>query len=183
MLPARLGILLAGLALLGGPPTPASAGSDAAEALTLPVVFPEHPIESKTKDAYLCTAVRLPDRPLKLVGVEPTSDMHVVHHMLLFGEPGSGDAPMACCSCRRQVRTATAGATGATAERRRNFCSHARHRGSLPAAQISLTPHPHPPPAASIAAPPPPLPNRLPAASAGGGGVALQDGACVRHLL
>lgn len=49
----------------------------------LPVVFPEHPVAER--DAYLCTSLELPDRPLKLVGVHPTSDQRIVHHMLLFG--------------------------------------------------------------------------------------------------
>lgn len=62
------------------------AGSD----LTLPVVFPEH--EVTQDDAYLCTAVKLPDKPLKLVGIESTSDQRIVHHMLLFGERGGTEA-------------------------------------------------------------------------------------------
>lgn len=51
--------------------------------LELPVVLPEHPTDEK--DAYLCTSVQLPDRPLKLVGIASTSDQRIVHHMLLFG--------------------------------------------------------------------------------------------------
>jgi hypothetical protein len=38
------------------------------------------------EDAYLCTAVPLPDEPLKLVGIEPLAKQEIVHHMLLFGE-------------------------------------------------------------------------------------------------
>ena len=75
-----------------------------AATLQIPVVFPEHP--TTEPDAYLCTAVPLPDRPLKLVGVEPTSDEEFVHHMLLFGatvrlrvwlrrEQGDADRPPA----------------------------------------------------------------------------------------
>ena len=52
------------------------------------MVFPEHPTDEE--DAYLCTTIKLPDRPLKLVGIEPTSDQRIVHHMLLFGERGWG---------------------------------------------------------------------------------------------
>lgn len=67
------------------------AGSD----LTLPVVFPEH--EVTQDDAYLCTAVKLPDKPLKLVGIESTSDQRIVHHMLLFGEPRRHRAAQKAC--------------------------------------------------------------------------------------
>ena len=45
--------------------------------------MPEYTTEHE--EAYLCTSVPLPDRPLKLVGVEPLSKQEVVHHMLLFG--------------------------------------------------------------------------------------------------
>jgi hypothetical protein len=38
------------------------------------------------EDAYLCTAVPLPDEPLKLVGIEPLAKQEIAHHMLLFGE-------------------------------------------------------------------------------------------------
>lgn len=60
----------------------ASAGAPS-DTLELPVVFPEY--EVTENDAYLCTSVPLPDRPLKLVGVESTSDQRIVHHMLLYG--------------------------------------------------------------------------------------------------
>ncbi|KAL4858006.1 Peptidyl-glycine alpha-amidating monooxygenase A [Chlorella vulgaris] len=60
-------------------PEPDSLAGD----LELPVVLPEHPTDDK--DAYLCTSVQLPDRPLKLVGIASTSDQRIVHHMLLFG--------------------------------------------------------------------------------------------------
>ena len=53
------------------------------------VVFPEYPTDEQ--DAYLCSAIALPDKPLKLVGIESTSDQRIVHHMLLFG------APPKCC--------------------------------------------------------------------------------------
>lgn len=37
------------------------------------------------EDTYVCTTVRLPDQPMKLVGVVPQASMDVVHHILLFG--------------------------------------------------------------------------------------------------
>lgn len=49
----------------------------------LEALMPEYATEHE--EAYLCTSVPLPDRPLKLVGVEPLSKQEVVHHMLLFG--------------------------------------------------------------------------------------------------
>lgn len=39
------------------------------------------------EDAYLCTAVPLPDEPMKLIGIEPLAKQEVAHHMLLFGAP------------------------------------------------------------------------------------------------
>lgn len=38
------------------------------------------------EDAYLCTAITLPDEPLKLVGVEPLAKQEIAHHLLLFGK-------------------------------------------------------------------------------------------------
>ncbi len=38
------------------------------------------------EDAYLCTSVPLPDKPMKLTGVTPLSKQEVVHHMLMFGK-------------------------------------------------------------------------------------------------
>ena len=69
--------LLAAVALLAG------AG---AEELDLDAIMP--PYEANHRDAYLCTTVPLPDRQLKLIGIEPLSKQDVVHHMLLFGERG-----------------------------------------------------------------------------------------------
>lgn len=62
----------------------AGSGDGGNDAIHLPVVLPEHP--TSEPDAYLCTSVPLPDRPLKLVGIASNSDQRVVHHMLLFGE-------------------------------------------------------------------------------------------------
>lgn len=41
------------------------------------------------EDAYLCTAVQLPDEPMKLIGIEPLAKQEIAHHMLLFGEQHS----------------------------------------------------------------------------------------------
>ncbi|EFN58531.1 hypothetical protein CHLNCDRAFT_34137 [Chlorella variabilis] len=66
-------------------PAPAaeSGGAEPSGAFELPVVLPEYP--TNEEDAYLCTSVPLPDRPLKLVGISSNSDQRIVHHMLLFG--------------------------------------------------------------------------------------------------
>jgi hypothetical protein len=58
----------------------ADAGSDMRKVEAL---MPDFPVEHE--EAYLCTAVPLPEIPLKLVGIEPLSTEEVVHHMLLFG--------------------------------------------------------------------------------------------------
>ena len=52
-------------------------------AISVDAIMPPHPTDRE--DEYLCTAVELPDRPMKLIGVEPLADMATVHHMLLFG--------------------------------------------------------------------------------------------------
>ncbi|WIA13049.1 hypothetical protein OEZ86_006342 [Tetradesmus obliquus] len=39
----------------------------------------------KGEDSYICTTLALPDKPYKLVGVEPLGRKEVVHHILLFG--------------------------------------------------------------------------------------------------
>ncbi|KAI7845909.1 hypothetical protein COHA_000641, partial [Chlorella ohadii] len=82
---AVLGVLLAILAVVRADGKPAAAPPAPApgETFELPVRFPEHPTDEE--DAYLCTAIKLPDQPLKLVGIEATSDQRIVHHMLLFG--------------------------------------------------------------------------------------------------
>jgi hypothetical protein len=74
--------------------------------LELPVVLPEHPTDEK--DAYLCTSVQLPDRPLKLVGIASTSDQRIVHHMLLFGEHGSCRRGFACLRLSPLIKTCEA---------------------------------------------------------------------------
>lgn len=42
-------------------------------------------MEVKGEDSYVCVTQALPDKPLKLVGVEPLAHQEVVHHILLFG--------------------------------------------------------------------------------------------------
>ena len=51
---------------------------------TLEIRMP--PFDVDEEDIYLCTAVELPSKPLKLIAVEPHSDQDTVHHILLFGK-------------------------------------------------------------------------------------------------
>lgn len=69
----------------GGAQVPGAAADASATPsdFKLEALMPEYTTEHE--EAYLCTSVPLPDRPLKLVGVEPLSKQEVVHHMLLFG--------------------------------------------------------------------------------------------------
>jgi len=74
-------------------------GANAAEdeqVTTLSAVMPPHATEQA--DEYLCTTVELPDKPMKLVGIEPLADQATVHHMLLFGckEPAQTDKVWPC---------------------------------------------------------------------------------------
>lgn len=95
---ALLALLAAAAALLASGAAAAAAASDATKqqhTFDLPHIFPEHPVDEK--DAYLCTALELPDRPLKLVGVHPTSDQRIVHHMLLFGARACCLSAELCC--------------------------------------------------------------------------------------
>lgn len=105
MLLAALGLQLA---VAPARAAAAEASSPDHDAVSIPVVFPEHSIDEP--DAYLCTAVTLPDRPLKLVGVQPTSDEKIVHHMLLFGGWGWWGA-----QGRRRAPAAPAGTAGSFA--------------------------------------------------------------------
>ena len=52
--------------------------------VTLDAIMP--PYETAQEDEYLCTAVQLPDEPMKLVSIESLSEQGTVHHMLLFGK-------------------------------------------------------------------------------------------------
>eukprot|EP00878_Enallax_costatus_P000444 GHUV01000535.1.p1 GENE.GHUV01000535.1~~GHUV01000535.1.p1 ORF type:complete len:875 (+),score=241.60 GHUV01000535.1:368-2992(+) len=51
---------------------------------TFEITVPES-VKPKEQDAYICTTLPLPDKPHKLVGVEPLGEQKVVHHILLFG--------------------------------------------------------------------------------------------------
>ena len=60
------------------------------------------------EDAYLCTAVPLPDEPLKLVGIEPLAKQEIAHHMLLFGEARCSVSVSKCKSlCRGMAASFT----------------------------------------------------------------------------
>jgi hypothetical protein len=52
---------------------------------TIDITVPES-TKVEGEDAYICITKPLPDKPLKLVGVEPLAEQKVVHHILLFGE-------------------------------------------------------------------------------------------------
>lgn len=84
----RLGFLFAASFLL--------ATQTAAHEVEVNVTIPDFPV--RKADSYLCTYVKLPERPYKLVGIEPLAKQEVVHHILLFGcdtpaREGTGDAP------------------------------------------------------------------------------------------
>lgn len=51
---------------------------------TLDITVPES-TKVSGEDSYICITKPLPDKPLKLVGVEPMARQEVVHHILLFG--------------------------------------------------------------------------------------------------
>lgn len=51
---------------------------------TLDITVPES-TKVEGEDSYICITKPLPDKPLKLVGVEPMARQEVVHHILLFG--------------------------------------------------------------------------------------------------
>ena len=46
------------------------------------VVVPPYEIQG---EVYLCVPVKLPEKPLRLVGIWPLSEEQLVHHMLLYG--------------------------------------------------------------------------------------------------
>jgi hypothetical protein len=84
------------------------------EDVTVTALMPEYP--TTEMDSYLCTAVDLPSRPLKLVRVDPQASQVVAHHMLLFGKVlQRSEAPLpyiylfrlsgklVCRSCKRVV--------------------------------------------------------------------------------
>lgn len=61
-----------------------AAVSVAGEGMTFEITVPEE-VKPKGQDAYICTTLQLPNKPYKLVGVEPLGEQKVVHHILLFG--------------------------------------------------------------------------------------------------
>ena len=67
-----------------------------ASLLEIDAIMPQYKTEHE--DSYLCTAIQLPNEPLKLIGVESLADASVVHHILLFGcdEPAQ-DVPVWEC--------------------------------------------------------------------------------------
>jgi peptidylamidoglycolate lyase len=69
---------------------------------TLDITVPES-VKVQGEDSYICITKQLPDKPLKLVGVEPLARQEVVHHILLFGEcPGQLSIPTPC-RCRQAL--------------------------------------------------------------------------------
>ena len=88
---------LVALLILAAAPLATAIGADvtAMEPIFVTARMPDYKVTHE--DAYLCTAVPLPDQALKLVGVEPLAKQEIAHHMLLFGAlpplPGSASAP------------------------------------------------------------------------------------------
>ena len=101
MAPSRGALLQAALVLACILVTSATDAAD-----TIEVAVPPHDI---TGEAYLCVQVPLPQRPQRLVAVEPLSEEQLVHHMLLYGEtrfcPPAGPATpqTAAEGCCRQA--------------------------------------------------------------------------------
>eukprot|EP00884_Botryococcus_braunii_P000484 jgi/Botrbrau1/10436/Bobra.0133s0043.1 len=84
------------LALFASCPQEAASADVSSEFHKVDALMPDYSVDHE--EAYLCTAVPLPDKPLKLVGIEPLSTQEVVHHMLLFGCEGiPSDAPVWDC--------------------------------------------------------------------------------------
>jgi hypothetical protein len=79
---AILGLLLASAGV--------ACGQSAApnDTFTIDAILPPFPTDQP--DAYLCTSLQLPNRPLKLTGVEAVAEQEVVHHILLFGKLRAG---------------------------------------------------------------------------------------------
>lgn len=78
----------------------AVAGDNSSFEITIPDGY-----KVKGLDAYVCTTLELPNKPAKLVGVEPLAKQEVVHHILLFGERAG-----AMATARRQQAAAAAAA-------------------------------------------------------------------------
>jgi hypothetical protein len=94
-----LGALLAAQEGVAGSKHARSSGFD----IRIPASF-----DVRGEDSYVCITRALPDRPLKLVGVDPQAEQAVVHHILLFGECGY------VCVCVR-LQHGAARAAGAVA--------------------------------------------------------------------
>jgi hypothetical protein len=77
--------------------------------LVFNITVPDFDVQGE--DSYVCTTVKLPDRSMKLVGVEALARQEVVHHILLFG---------ACSLCVFLSLSLHAGAQGLGA---RSWCS------------------------------------------------------------
>ena len=75
------------LLVLAAVPLATAIGADAlaTEPIFVTARMPDYKVTHE--DAYLCTAVPLPDQALKLVGVQPLAKQEIAHHMLLFGVP------------------------------------------------------------------------------------------------
>lgn len=74
--------LLLALALV----TASLASLVSAASLEFEITIPDAVQVTEKQDAYMCTTLALPDKPYKLVGVEPLGKKEIVHHILLFGE-------------------------------------------------------------------------------------------------
>lgn len=77
-------------------------GPAAAAPSTIDITVPES-AKVEGEDSYICITKPLPDKPLKLVGVEPMAEQKVVHHILLFGK---GLAEAAAVPCRQPLHQA-----------------------------------------------------------------------------
>ena len=84
-------LALAMQAAASSKPGQSTAALDAVPSFKLEALMPEH--AANHAEAYLCTSVQLPDKALKLIGVEPLSKQEVVHHMLLYGGAPKSSAP------------------------------------------------------------------------------------------
>lgn len=82
--------------------------SAAAAPSTIDITVPES-TKIEGEDAYICITKPLPDKPLKLVGVEPMAEQKVVHHILLFGECHSQQLPLEVTHANTQVVQQPAG--------------------------------------------------------------------------
>lgn len=52
----------------------------------VPIRMP--PYSDRSRDAYLCVSVAVPEGARNIIRIEPHATAEVVHHMLLFGAPG-----------------------------------------------------------------------------------------------